>query len=367
MASVQGQFVVQATTTATPAIQNATNEVPPFSSSHSISSNYTSAFLNLKNHQSTEREVVSMLDINVQHEVPQFESLNAIYLRLSDLEKQVKKLKNVDHSSALLSTIKSKVLNVIKEYLGTSLDDALYKVLQKHSADIAKEHSVPAKIIKRLKQQYGPQKSTDDIQKIKMEHASKQQVPKFTITSSDTAALEEFDQKTTLINTMTNFKSFNKIPKHKALYHALMELILKDKDAIDECVADKLKKRKPDNADQDEGHTTGSHRGLKRQRTRKGTETSKKTSTSKDYSKGKSPSTFSKSSKFGKSAKDHVEEPIYVQDSDYATHDDAEFDNTDMLMDLGEDLGKTDEQPNDEDAPKYDWYKKSKSNTIGSC
>ncbi|GKE02578.1 hypothetical protein Tco_1390561 [Tanacetum coccineum] len=69
MASIQGQYVVQATTTATPAIQNATTEVPPFSSSYFVSSNYISAFLNLENLQSTEPEVVSMLDINVQHEV----------------------------------------------------------------------------------------------------------------------------------------------------------------------------------------------------------------------------------------------------------------------------------------------------------
>nr|GFB00706.1 hypothetical protein [Tanacetum cinerariifolium] len=34
-----------------------------------------------------------------------------------------------------------------------------------------------------------------------------------------------------------------------------------------------------------------------------------------------------------------------------------------MPMDQGEDLGKTNEQPNDEDVPKYDWYKKSRSDT----
>ncbi|GJS31504.1 hypothetical protein Tco_0492124 [Tanacetum coccineum] len=183
-----------------------------------------------------------------------------------------------------------------------------------------------------------------------MKHASKQQVPKFTITSFDTAALEEFDQKTILFNIMTKSKSFNKSPKHRALYHALMESILEDEDAMDKDVAGELKKRK--------------HKGnLKRQRTSKGTETFKKTSTSNDSSKGKSPSTSSKSSKSDKFAKDQVEEPIFVQDSDYATHDDAKFDYADMPMDQGEDLGKTDKQPNDEAVPKNDWYKKSSSDT----
>ncbi|GKG48908.1 hypothetical protein Tco_0513055, partial [Tanacetum coccineum] len=112
---------------------------------------------------------------------------------------------------------------------------------------------------------------------------------KFTITSFDTAVLEEFDQKTTLFNLMTKSKSFNKCPKHRALYHALMESILEDEDAIDKDVADELKKRKPDNADNDEGPFARSDRGLKRQRTRKGTKTFKKASTSKDSFKGKSP------------------------------------------------------------------------------
>ncbi|GKE06614.1 hypothetical protein Tco_1398632, partial [Tanacetum coccineum] len=120
----------------------------------------------------------------------------------------------------------------------------------------------------------------------------------------ETTALEEFDQKTTLFETMTKFKSLNKSPRHRALYHALMELILEDEEAMDEVVAEKLKKRKPDDADKDEGPSAGSDLGLKRQRTSKGTETSKKTSATKDSSKGKSPSTSLKSSKSGKSTKD---------------------------------------------------------------
>nr|GEU92285.1 hypothetical protein [Tanacetum cinerariifolium] len=84
---------------------------------------------------------------------------------------------------------------------------------------------------------------------------------------------------------MTKSKSFNKSLKQQTLYHALMESILKDKDVMDESVADELKKRKPDDADKD---SVGSDRGLKRQKTRKHTEPSKKaksTETSKGTSK----------------------------------------------------------------------------------
>ncbi|GJW93812.1 hypothetical protein Tco_0173484 [Tanacetum coccineum] len=57
------------------------------------------------------------------------------------------------------------------------------------------------------------------------------------------------------------------------------------------------------------------------------------------------------------------DEDAMDKDSDNAEHDDAEFDNTDMPMDQGEELGKTDKQPNDEVVPKNGWYKKSRSDT----
>ncbi|GJT87395.1 hypothetical protein Tco_1069112 [Tanacetum coccineum] len=98
----------------------------------------------------------------------------------------------------------------------------------------------------------GAMKSTADIRKIKMEQAGKQQETKYNITSSDKPAVKEFDQKRTLFETMTKSKSFDKNLKHKALYHALMESILEDEDAMDKGVANKLKKRKPDDADRDE-------------------------------------------------------------------------------------------------------------------
>ncbi|GJR06874.1 hypothetical protein Tco_0529858 [Tanacetum coccineum] len=75
---------------------------------------------------------------------------------------------------------------------------------------------------------------------------------------------------------MTKSKSFNKSPKQRALYHALMESILEDEDAIDEGVANKLKKRKQDDADKEKGPFAGSDRGLKRWKTSKDTKPSKK-------------------------------------------------------------------------------------------
>nr|GEV10245.1 hypothetical protein [Tanacetum cinerariifolium] len=166
--------------------------------------------------------------------IPVSKTLTAFHQRITNLEKDVKELKTVNHLLALLSTNKSKVLKAIKEYLGTSLDDYLQKVVQKHLVDLAKEHSVPAEVIKRLRQLYVPEKSSEDIRKIKMEHARKKEDPKSTITSS---------------------------------------------------------KRKQDDADKNKGPSAGLDRGLKRQKTSKDAEPSKKaksTEASKGSSKGMS-------------------------------------------------------------------------------
>ncbi|GJS17792.1 hypothetical protein Tco_0412264 [Tanacetum coccineum] len=309
-------------------VEMTNTETGPIPSS-SISSDDAAKYLNFDNIPLVDTEVVSVLDINVQHEVPrtsplltipvsvipehtvanpseivttassttissllsslfpylqqltliptpttteattstiavsEYETLSALHQSVTDLEKDVKELKTINHSAALLSTIKSKVPNAVKDYLGTSLDDALHKILQKHSTDITKEHSVPVEIVERLKQQYVHEKSTKDIRKIKMKHTRKQQEPKETITSYDTTALTEFNQKTTLFETMTKSKSFNKSLKQRALYHALMESILEDEDAMDKGVADKLKKRKHDDADKEEGHSAGLDRGFR--------------------------------------------------------------------------------------------------------
>ncbi|GKC39164.1 hypothetical protein Tco_1051548, partial [Tanacetum coccineum] len=151
----------------------------------SISSNYAAKFLNFDNIPPTDTEFISMIDINVQHEVPRTsslltipvfvipeqdvinqsetvtttptltisllfsslypthqqiapiptpttteattsttvvpdsETLAALQLRVTDLEKDVKELNDVDNSIKVISTIQSEVPKVVKEYLGS--------------------------------------------------------------------------------------------------------------------------------------------------------------------------------------------------------------------------------------------------------
>nr|GEW07370.1 retrovirus-related Pol polyprotein from transposon TNT 1-94 [Tanacetum cinerariifolium] len=123
-----------------------------------------------------------------------------------DLENEVKILRNVDHTLAIRAAIKFEVPTIVKEYLRTSLDDTLHKVIQRHTAELIKEYSVLADVVEVPQQQQNPHKTTADIHKIKMEQAGKQNKTKYTITLSETTKLQEFDQKRNLFETMTKTK-----------------------------------------------------------------------------------------------------------------------------------------------------------------
>ncbi|GKF39544.1 hypothetical protein Tco_0119605, partial [Tanacetum coccineum] len=50
-------------------------------------------------------------------------------------------IKKTDHNSDLLASIKSKVPTVVDKYLGTKLDDALLRSLERHTTDLIKKYS----------------------------------------------------------------------------------------------------------------------------------------------------------------------------------------------------------------------------------
>ncbi|GKF61992.1 hypothetical protein Tco_0182046 [Tanacetum coccineum] len=86
----------------------------------------------------------------------------------------------------------------------------------------------------------------------------------YSIRSTDKVNLEEFDLKSVLFRHMNKIKSANRNTANYRLYHALMEALITDEDAMDKEVADKVKdhKRKHDsddaeNDDDDEGPSAG--------------------------------------------------------------------------------------------------------------
>ncbi|GJU85437.1 hypothetical protein Tco_1292983 [Tanacetum coccineum] len=335
-------------------------ELPPTSSSLSVSSGFVDQFLKLSSDTSligtvkdtTYAEINSLVDVKIQQEIPHIQSLSILnvpisvitepsilipiletplvapvttllnplsvstmsHLKVVKLEKDVVELKKIDHSTEALATLKSQVPMVIDNYLETKLDDSPYKVLQRHSADVIQKFFMKQTPESRniqtpsINLEQESKKSASEILKIKKEQDKKQKMPKYTIKFTDTTALKEYDQKSALYQTMHDNKSFNRNPSNHKLYHALMEALIEDENDMDKGVAD--------------------------------TETSK----------GKAPS---KGSKTGKSAtaKEPVKEPI------------AEVEIDDAVNNTGEDVVRDDDQPQDTLEPKTDktlnpdWFK----------
>ncbi|GJV41873.1 retrovirus-related pol polyprotein from transposon TNT 1-94 [Tanacetum coccineum] len=155
-------------------------------------------------------------------------------------------VKKSDHSTNVLASMKSQVPTAVDKYLGTKLDDALLKVLERHTADLIEKYSVlpgPESI-----QNQESEKSPKEIIRIKREQGEEKQDSTYSIRSTDKVDLEEFDLNT----------------------------LIADEDAMDKEVKDRVKnhKRKHDSDDDDEdddddeGPSAGSNQGKSTKRRR---------------------------------------------------------------------------------------------------
>ncbi|GJW38744.1 hypothetical protein Tco_0064589 [Tanacetum coccineum] len=312
-------------------ITKETTEQPLTSSSFSVPSDYGNQFLNLSHDEESNKQppvlqqttptptTIPTPPINTEAPaittaIPEITPFIALQLRVMKLEQDMSEVKKIDHSAAVLASIQSQVPLVVDKYVGTKLDDALLKALERHTADLVEKYSGLRTLESSKKQE--SEKSPEDIIRIKMEQGEEKQEPTYTIKSTDKAALEEFDLKSAFFKSMHKNKSANRNPANYRLYHALMEALINDENAMDKEVADTIKdhKRKhdgdDDDDDDDEVPPAGSNQGKssKKRRTRE-SDSAKKPSITKESSKGKYPKVGSKTGKSAP-AKDPVEEPI---------------------------------------------------------
>ncbi|GKB40265.1 hypothetical protein Tco_0885207 [Tanacetum coccineum] len=150
--------------------------------------------------------------------LPEITPFIALQLRVARLEQEMSEVKKTHLSADVLASIRSQVPTAVDNYLGTKLDDALLKVLERHTADLIEKYSVlPGP--ESVKNQES-EKSPKEIIKAKKEQDEEKQDSTYSIRSTDKVDLEEFDLKT-------------------------------DEDAMDKEVADKgrsTKKRRSDSA-----------------------------------------------------------------------------------------------------------------------
>ncbi|GJV14479.1 retrovirus-related pol polyprotein from transposon TNT 1-94 [Tanacetum coccineum] len=205
--------------------------------------------------------------------LPEITPFIALQLRVARLEQEMSEVKKTDHSADVLASIKSQVPTAVDKYLGTKLDDALLKILERHTADLIKKYSVlPGP--ESVKNQES-EKSPKEIIRAKKEQGEEKQDSTYSIRSTDKVDLEEFDLKSALFKHMNKIKSANRNTANYHLYHALMEALIAYEDAMDKEVADKVKdhKRKHDSDDDedddnDEGPSAGSNQGRSTKRRR---------------------------------------------------------------------------------------------------
>ncbi|GJT76808.1 hypothetical protein Tco_1043533 [Tanacetum coccineum] len=173
--------------------------------------------------------------------------------RVSNLEKDVKELKQVDHTLAILELIKSKLSEAINKYLGSTLRDTLQKVLQRHTKEL--RHELSQTPIIKVK-----------VHKVQARTCCKGE----------------------------NAKSHERHLAHKELYDALIQSLLVGENDMDRLAVDPASQRKRRHDDKDQDPPAGSDQGMKKRRTGKDAKPSKKSSKSMEYTKGKTPSNTSK-------------------------------------------------------------------------
>ncbi|GJT65719.1 hypothetical protein Tco_1017199 [Tanacetum coccineum] len=105
--------------------------------------------------------------------LPEITPFIALQLRVARLEQEMSEVKKTDHSADVLASIKSQVPTVVDKYLGTKLDDALLKILERYTADLFEKYSaLPGP--KSIKNQES-EKSPKEIIRIKREQGEEKQ------------------------------------------------------------------------------------------------------------------------------------------------------------------------------------------------
>ncbi|GKF62177.1 hypothetical protein Tco_0182231, partial [Tanacetum coccineum] len=119
--------------------------------------------------------------------IPEITPFIALQLRVARLEQDMSEVKKFDHSTAVLASIQSQVPPVVDKYLGTKLDNALLKTLERYTADLVEKYYVLPAPESSKKQE--SKKSPEEINRIKREQEEKKQEPTYTIKSTDKAVL----------------------------------------------------------------------------------------------------------------------------------------------------------------------------------
>ncbi|GKC42161.1 hypothetical protein Tco_1059883 [Tanacetum coccineum] len=362
--------------------------------SYSVSSNFTSKLLNLENPSSDVNEIASLMNTTTipppppsinplqpqatPTPTPTASEMITLFIALPDfffifkfndivtkLETDMSKMKQVDQYAQAISFIPS----IVDRYIDNKLKEVVQQAITSHNVECREEAQAEKKkyidlidtlvraIIKEEVKTQLPRilhKAVSDFATPVIEKnvtksleaavlAKSSSQPKSTYKAA--ASLLEFELMKILMDKKEENKSHLRVDYKKELYDALVNSYNINKDLFNTYGEVFTLKRGRDDTYKDQNPSAGSDRGKKRRKSSKEAESSKdprlKESKSSSSSKGTSRSHHKS---YGKSA--HTEEPSHTVD-DSEVRQNQEFDTS-----------NNDEQPDDEVAPKGDWYKK---------
>ncbi|GJZ85861.1 hypothetical protein Tco_0651200 [Tanacetum coccineum] len=284
--------------------------------SYSVSSDFTRKLLNLENPSPADNEIASLMDTTTHHTtvVPEitfvftitippphpffnpltqqatptptpttseattsfpslldFSSIFKFNDRVTNLEKDLLEIKQVDQYAQALSFIPA----IVDRYIDNKLGEAIQKAIVAHNLDYFATPMIEKNVIKSLEAAVLAKSSSQ---------------PKSTYEAE--TSLSEFELTKILIDKMEKNKSYDKADYKRELYDALVKSYQTNKDLFDTYGEVFTLKRSQDNRDKDQDPFAGSDQWTKRRKSSKEAESSKdsrskekmSSSTSKDSS-----------------------------------------------------------------------------------
>ncbi|GJU91193.1 hypothetical protein Tco_1303616 [Tanacetum coccineum] len=349
-------------------------EVPVTNSSHSF--DLASKFLNFSDITHIDSEIISPMDIHVNHEVPSNQTPILLTVLVSVITESShifttiipqslpsftplpQQLTPTPPPTTKATNSLSTLLNFASVFQFNNRVTALEKevVELKKNDPLNTQASITARITEQVKSQL-PQILRKEVSNFapsviksmvteSLEHAvlaKEYSQPKSTYKAA--TSLTEFESKKILIDKMDESQSYLTVAEHKECYNGLIKSYDLDKSLFSTYDKVYLLKRSRKDKDKDEDPSPGSDRGLKKRKTSKDAEPTKGPK-NKESTSGSSKGTKSQSKSYGKSVQS--KEPQF------------EIANSDMPQDQEENLGNDDEEPKIKVASKRDWFTKPK-------
>nr|GEU84433.1 putative transposase (putative), gypsy type [Tanacetum cinerariifolium] len=260
--------------------------------SSSVSSGFTSKLLNLNNPSPTDTMIASLMDTTVHHEITSaktvplpppffnplqqeatptptpttfkattsftslldFASIFKFKERVTNLEKDLSEIKQVDKYAQALSSIPT----IVDRYMDNKLGEAINKANQAHNFDYVATLVIEKNV-------------TESLEAAVLTRSSSQPQSSY----EAAATLSEFKLTKILIDKMEKNKSFDVADYKRELYDAFVKYYNTNKDIFESYSEVFSLKRSRDERDKDRDPSTGSDRGTKRRKSSKDAESSR--------------------------------------------------------------------------------------------